>query len=291
MNFDLFPLVNYNLDDLGNKLVLTDFTRAVKISESKLASSNFYATYRISDGERPDQISEILYGRSDWHWTIFLANPSLRNGMAMWPLSDEQFDKYITAKYDSFGVISFNPEPQEDPDSITLGDVPLNDTYLPWLYVYPAGDDSKRAKISHYDWTRCQLWIDNTLVGANDVDLFLDSPTFQLYIDPLAPSGVIADWDELGLGDKILTAAPREYTKALSKYAPYQYTALNTLENDVETLDAYTAIMLGEEAIATYITYRDAETVLNERKTMINVVDPSQIVKFVQSYGDIIRTV
>lgn len=289
MNFNDFPKVNYELDNLGNRIVLTDVTRGVKISETGIGSSSFYKSYRVQDGMRPDTVSQLLYGRPDYHWTIFVANQQLKSGMAAWPLSDAEFERYIIQKYDDWAVMSFYPKATNSPTSITFGDVALTTRFLPYLYIYPSSFPTHFAKIDHYDWSRCQLWVSNTLIGTSNVELFISESTgeYKLHIDPSAPGDVLSAWYALGLGDKILTLAPGGYSKALSKYAPYQYTEQHVLENGVETLDAYTAIT--SLSPSTFVTYLEAEDTLNQGKTFITVVDPAKIVKFVQQYTSIIR--
>jgi hypothetical protein len=34
----------------------------------------FYTYYDIQNGDRPDQVSQKLYGRSDLHWTFAIMN-------------------------------------------------------------------------------------------------------------------------------------------------------------------------------------------------------------------------
>jgi hypothetical protein len=45
----------------------------------------FYTYYDIQNGDRPDQVSQKLYGRSDLHWTFAIMNDDIK--IQGWPLS------------------------------------------------------------------------------------------------------------------------------------------------------------------------------------------------------------
>ena len=56
-----------------------------------------YRDYYIQDGERPDQVSQTLYDTPEYHWTLFLMNPKLRE--CGWPLSTRELYKKAEREY------------------------------------------------------------------------------------------------------------------------------------------------------------------------------------------------
>jgi len=83
--FEKFPNTFYNF---GNETTPTVFQNIQKYSElidTYRDNIGVYVEYEIRDGDRPDTVSQLLYGRPDYEWTFFLMNERLRE--AGWPLS------------------------------------------------------------------------------------------------------------------------------------------------------------------------------------------------------------
>ena len=53
----------------------------------------------IDDSDRPDIVSEIVYGRSDYDWIIMMCN--IINPYFDWPMSTSVLMEYINTKYDN----------------------------------------------------------------------------------------------------------------------------------------------------------------------------------------------
>ena len=83
-----FPFINYKFGDEPSNTVFTDIGLYVDIIDQVKDNVNFYTAYNIIDGERPDTLSQKLYGSPDLYWTFFLMNDNIReNG---WPLTQQQ---------------------------------------------------------------------------------------------------------------------------------------------------------------------------------------------------------
>ena len=65
-------------------------------------NSSAYTFYEIKNGERPDTVSQRLYGTPDFYWTFFVINEFLHDGYKVWPLSQEQLFDYIKEANGSF---------------------------------------------------------------------------------------------------------------------------------------------------------------------------------------------
>jgi len=93
----MFPRVPY--DFAGTRVSFPDITRFVGADPLLLDDLSTYSYYRIRDGERPDVVSNQLYGTPSHAWTLFAVNESLREGMAGWPLSQQEFEDYMDLEY------------------------------------------------------------------------------------------------------------------------------------------------------------------------------------------------
>lgn len=97
--FTGFPEVVYKY---GNE---KDFNRAqnlsvyVNIIDRLKDNSSLYTFYDLYDGERPDQVSQMLYNTTDYYWTFFLLNDNLKT--KGWPLSNKSLTAHVKRKYNN----------------------------------------------------------------------------------------------------------------------------------------------------------------------------------------------
>ena len=80
--------------------VAKNIFRRFKLSESALDTATYFKKYVIDDSDRPDIVSEIVYGRSDYDWIIMMCN-NIINPYFDWPMSTTVLMEYINAKYDN----------------------------------------------------------------------------------------------------------------------------------------------------------------------------------------------
>lgn len=97
--FKHFPQVPYayQLDAGTFTLNITNLTAHVKIVERLQQHMRVFYDYIIGDGERPDTVAARLYGSPDYTWVVLVTNNIL--SLYDWPLSNEEFDRYVTDKY------------------------------------------------------------------------------------------------------------------------------------------------------------------------------------------------
>lgn len=77
---------------------LTDITRNIRFRRDVLANITVYDYYDIVDGETPEIVAEKIYGNSQYHWIVMLANDRY-DYLADWPLSYSALEQFITDKY------------------------------------------------------------------------------------------------------------------------------------------------------------------------------------------------
>lgn len=90
--FNFFPSTNY-----ANNIV-TNIIAKVKFDQSIQENFAVFYPYTIQQGERADQIAARVYNDPTLDWIIYLSN-NIVDPYYDWPLSQEQFNSYILAKY------------------------------------------------------------------------------------------------------------------------------------------------------------------------------------------------
>ena len=117
--FDLFPKRKDHKIEIfdtatsqifTHRLQFPDFFRHVILYSDKLNDGNYaYLNERIFDGERPDQLSNRLYGSPDYYWTFFILNPHLRLGeQHQWHIAQTKLEEVIDEIYNGITCNVFN---------------------------------------------------------------------------------------------------------------------------------------------------------------------------------------
>jgi len=100
MYFSNFPKGLYDIKGDGNKKLVTDLMKRVKIRSKVLSEASLYDVYDVPNGENPEDTAYKHFGDPEMHWVILLTN-NITNRYYGWPLTDQDFEKYITDKYDN----------------------------------------------------------------------------------------------------------------------------------------------------------------------------------------------
>ena len=107
--FRQFPKLPYDFDRNGIKQTVVDIYRSARPLKAFLDDLNAYSFYDIKNGERPDIVSQRLYGTTQFYWTFFVINDFLHDGLAAWPMSQEKLQAYMKQEYEGV-VITTNPK-------------------------------------------------------------------------------------------------------------------------------------------------------------------------------------
>lgn len=100
--FQNFPIIQYDVYGDGTKIDLIDISRAIRLKKSLKDDVILYTYYNIQDGERPDHVSQKLYGSQNYYWTFFMVNENLTNVFDDWPLSRAELENKIIKKYSGY---------------------------------------------------------------------------------------------------------------------------------------------------------------------------------------------
>ena len=102
--FKLFPKVGYDLNNTGVLQNIVNIYRSVRPLQEFIDEVTTYKFYEIKNGERPDIVSQRLYGTPDYYWTFFIVNEYLHDGLASWPMSQEDLQSYMSTEYDGYAI-------------------------------------------------------------------------------------------------------------------------------------------------------------------------------------------
>lgn len=72
--------------------------RRAKIRDDFVKSYNLFDVYKVVGEKRPEQIAEELYGSPEYDWVVLISN-NIINLKNEWPLSNEEFNRYLNRKY------------------------------------------------------------------------------------------------------------------------------------------------------------------------------------------------
>ena len=100
--FRNLPKVKYDINgaEPNKYLNVTNIMKRISFKPSVIEDISDYYPYRVKDGERPDIISHQKYGSVAYAYLIMLVN-DIYDPLFDWPLSAQQFEKYLTNKYGS----------------------------------------------------------------------------------------------------------------------------------------------------------------------------------------------
>jgi len=115
--FRNFPKVNYDYFGNGVQSKVIDIFRFVQPAKDFKDELGAYSFYEVQEGDRPDVVSQKLYNTPEYYWTFFLVNEHLRNGISAWPLSSDEFNKFIDEEYSGI-VITCRPQYNYDGDGL-----------------------------------------------------------------------------------------------------------------------------------------------------------------------------
>ena len=98
MYFRQFEKGFYDLKGDGNLKLVTDLMTRVKVREKVIDEISLYDKYDVPSGERPEDTAFKHFGSAQYHWVVLLTN-SITDAFYDWPMSEQNFETFITDKY------------------------------------------------------------------------------------------------------------------------------------------------------------------------------------------------
>ena len=101
-----FPYALYSFGDNESPIFTKDLSPYISLLDNIRDKAEYYQPYFIQDADRPDIISQKVYGTTSYHWTIFMVNDNLRK--QGWPISSHKVSDYVKEQH-PLRVIRFDP--------------------------------------------------------------------------------------------------------------------------------------------------------------------------------------
>ena len=100
--FSHFPNIDYSVQinkaGAEKKIKIKDYFHLLELREETLSEATNFYTYTVQNGERPEVIAYNQYGDERYYWIILHVN-GIVDYYNEWPLSQQEFDQYMTEKY------------------------------------------------------------------------------------------------------------------------------------------------------------------------------------------------
>ena len=258
--FSMFPKVSYNFKPLGINQNVVDIFRSARNQGNFIDNPAAYGKYSISNGDRPDIVSQKLYGTSDHYWTFFLINDFLNEGHTAWPMSQESLNEYI-AKYFNGTTIETRPLLILDTDGLVTeyrnslaGRFQLNEIVTGTLSGATGKVKSKNADLSQLTISDVNgtFQENESILGSVSGDIVT---AYKVYPEDISPTYWYKTGDVNRRPVTPDTIIPSGVARHLCSY-------VSTHEQIVET---------------------------NDERSSIRVIDPAYISDFIKQFKDIIN--
>ena len=86
---------------IGDYVKVKNIFKGVRIREDILQDLTVFEKYQIIGDDRPDNVAFNFYGESTLDWLILKCN-NIINIQTEWPMTQEDFDRYLLNKYETY---------------------------------------------------------------------------------------------------------------------------------------------------------------------------------------------
>lgn len=124
--FSYFPNVDYFFGENEESSPFQNIALYSRILDDIKDESTAYRLIQVQNGERPDVLSQRLYGTTDLHWTFYLLNDKIRD--QGWPLSQEELLKKMSKDVPGECVVAFGETTNSsngNKQHVTVGQFPI----------------------------------------------------------------------------------------------------------------------------------------------------------------------
>ena len=97
-----FNYVNRSDDGIsdGDYTKVKNFFKKAKLREDIIGNVAFFEKFTVQGDDRPDNVANEIYGNPFLDWVVLLAN-NIVNIQREWPMSQTDFNTYVTEKYEN----------------------------------------------------------------------------------------------------------------------------------------------------------------------------------------------
>ena len=136
--FDKFPLRDYDIEANNRIRQVVNIFRHVAANSALVEDITTYTVFEVLEGERPDTVSQRLYGTPDYYWTFFIADEALKGGLHDWPKDSQTLEREMQLEFDDAGALVLVPEIR---DRLRL----FSDGGFRWVRTY----------LGRHHWSHC----------------------------------------------------------------------------------------------------------------------------------------
>lgn len=249
--FKNMSIIGYNFGSNEKPVMFNDLSQYVDVIDGVKDNIAFYNQYTIVSGERPDTLSYKLYGTTDYYWTFFLMNDSLRK--QGWPIYAHEILETAQTKY-PYRIVTTNTD--------------ISNTF-PVGQVVTGSQSGTVGRVVKRILDFGQLVIDTSLTPG---DYFGKYPNRENF----SPTENITYTSEEGaFYNATLIKESEQYN------AVHHYEDTNGVWQDLPLYD------FGNPSSSWLpITYRDRLNMANEDLKVINVLKPSVIGNVVSEFNN-----
>lgn len=271
--FRQFPTINYDLKKDGSVMRMVNIFRNVRPLQNYVDNPSLYNFYEIKNGERPDTVSQRLYGTPDFYWTFFVINEFLHDGYKVWPLSQEQLFDYIKEQYNGYAITT-------KPVIVRTGDGTISEFRDSLSGKFQLGE-TITGSISNAQGILTKKNIDmNQLVVQNmkntnryTGDGAANNNNYELLIGSTTNDSV-ESYEVFNYAD-----APHHYYITDSDGIDREYTNMSFINQTIAT----------PENDLKSVSNRQYVNDLNEERSKIRVINPNFIGRFIENFESLIN--
>ena len=89
---------------IGDYVKVKNLFKGVRLREDILQDLTVFEKYQIQGEDRPDNVAYNFYGDSKLDWLVLKCN-NIINIQSEWPMTQEDFDRYLLKKYETYDNI------------------------------------------------------------------------------------------------------------------------------------------------------------------------------------------
>lgn len=265
--FSQFPKIEYDYTGQGSYLKVADLFRSARPQGNFIDNPTLYKKYNVLNGDRPDVVSYKLYGTSQYYWTFFVINDFLHDGIAAWPMSQEDLSEYLANNY-SGQVIETRPTIVRNSDGLVTD-------YR----------DSLSGRFNIGETLNASTSSASGTLVRKDADLS------QLVIRDI--TGGTFKGDYLSQVTEFITGATSG--DQVASYQVYDYAEAPAwwykIGDKTQTPVSIDTVIPGGEPRHTceYVSNRQSIVDENDRKSQIRVLDPKYVEQFAEEFEAVIN--
>tara|TARA_Y100001937_G_C7131478_1_gene337644 strand:- start:367 stop:1182 length:816 start_codon:yes stop_codon:yes gene_type:complete len=267
--FKQFPKIEYDFNRTGAITEMLDIFRSVRPLPDLVDNFSGYRFYEVINGERPDVVSQRIYGTTDFYWTFFIVNDFLHDGYRAWPMSQEDLYAYINKEYEGKVLeieTTTGPDPTTQGQRITIDSIAGKFQLGEQLVGQTSGAQGKLIK-KNTDM--------NQLIVQNVTKAFLGN---------MHENG--------GLREEVRGSLSTDVVNTYRVYdyadAPYYYYREDDVDKKPVTSARFIEDAVDDSDLA-FQTYRNFEFERNEERSKIRYVSPNFIEQFVDQFEEILN--